>query len=87
MAMSRWLAGRWLTSSPSMSISPEVGSSSPAIMRSVVVLPQPDGPSSMKNSPSPIVKDDPFTAVKDPKSLRRLRMTISAMAIPENARR
>ena len=25
--------------------SPEVGSSSPAIMRSVVVLPQPDGPS------------------------------------------
>ena len=35
---------------------PEVGSSSPAIMRSVVVLPQPDGPSRQKNSPSPTVK-------------------------------
>ena len=31
---------------------PEVGSSRPAIMRSVVVLPQPDGPSRQKNSPS-----------------------------------
>ena len=31
---------------------PAVGSSKPPIMRSVVVLPQPDGPSSEKNSPS-----------------------------------
>jgi hypothetical protein len=45
---------------PSIRISPEVGSSSPAIMRSVVVLPQPEGPSSMKNSPSPMVKDGPL---------------------------
>jgi hypothetical protein len=32
-------------------IVPEVGSSSPATIRSVVVLPQPDGPSSAKNEP------------------------------------
>ena len=80
MAMSRWEAGRWLTSSPSIRISPEVGNSSPAIMRKVVVLPQPEGPSSMKNSPSLIVKVEPCTAVKAPNSLRRLRMTISAKA-------
>ena len=30
---------------------PLVGRSKPAIMRSVVVLPQPDGPSIVKNSP------------------------------------
>ena len=41
-------ARRKVTSSPSRRISPEVGSSSPAIMRSVVVLPQPEGPSSTK---------------------------------------
>jgi hypothetical protein len=33
-----------VTSRPPMRIEPEVGDSSPAIMRSVVVLPQPDGP-------------------------------------------
>ena len=34
-------------------IAPAVGSSKPAIMRSMVVLPEPDGPSSEKNSPAP----------------------------------
>ncbi len=38
-------------------------------MRSVVVLPQPDGPSMTKNSPSSMVKVEPFTAVKAPKAL------------------
>ncbi len=33
-----------------------VGVSNPAIMRSVVVLPQPDGPSIEKNSPSAMEK-------------------------------
>jgi hypothetical protein len=35
---------RVVTSLPAMMIWPEVGDSSPAIMRSVVVLPQPEGP-------------------------------------------
>ena len=36
---------------PFTSISPEVGRSSPAMERRVVVLPQPDGPSRVKNMP------------------------------------
>jgi hypothetical protein len=33
---------------------PLVGASNPPIMRSVVVLPHPEGPSSEKNSPDPM---------------------------------
>ena len=39
-----------MSSAPSV-IVPAVGVSSPATIRSVVVLPQPDGPSSAKNEP------------------------------------
>ena len=38
-------------SSPSIVIVPAVGCSKPAIIRSVVVLPQPDGPRNDTNSP------------------------------------
>ena len=80
--MSRCEAGLRATSSPPIRISPEVGSSSPAIMRSVVVLPQPEGPSSMKNSPSSTLKEEDCTAVNSPNSLRTLRITISAISGP-----
>src|SRR5262245_55032527 len=40
------------TRRPPTSISPAIGFSSPAIERSVVVLPQPDGPSSVNSLPS-----------------------------------
>ena len=56
--MSRCDARLKVTSSPSSSILPDEGSSSPAIIRNVVVLPQPEGPSSTKNSPSAMVNDD-----------------------------
>ena len=56
MPMLRRLGGtnwpRPLTTASSMRISPEVGFSKPAIMRSIVVLPQPEGPSSVTNSRS-----------------------------------
>ena len=52
MAILRSRGGRSLASSPSSSTAPVVGSSSPAIIRSTVDLPQPDGPSSTMNSPS-----------------------------------
>jgi len=58
-----------VTSSPARSIRPEVGSSKPAIIRRVVVLPQPLGPSIEKNSPSPISRSIPLTAVASPNSL------------------
>ena len=59
--------GTVATGSPSSRTSPSVGCSKPAIMRSVVVLPQPDGPSSEKNSPSAIVRSRSSTAVAAPK--------------------
>ena len=51
---------------------PSVGCSKPAIMRSVVVLPQPDGPSIEKNSPPGICRSMPSTAVNSPNFLTRL---------------
>ena len=49
---------------------PSVGSSNPAIMRIVVVLPQPDGPRSVMNSPSAISSETSSTATTSPKVLR-----------------
>ena len=48
---------------------PSVGSSNPAIMRSVVVLPHPDGPSIVKNWPLGMSRSISRTAVKSPKRL------------------
>ena len=49
--MSRSRGDTSLTRTPPMRISPEVICSSPASIRSAVVLPQPDGPTSTTNSP------------------------------------
>src|SRR5688572_1903356 len=46
---------------PPASTSPLVGSSNPAIRLSAVDLPQPEGPSSTKNSPSPTWKSRSFS--------------------------
>jgi hypothetical protein len=46
--------------------SPVLGCSNPAIMRRVVVLPQPDGPSSEKNSPASMSRSIPRTAGTSP---------------------
>ena len=51
MFTSRLFGGAAVTSRPSSRTVPWVGSSKPAIIRIVVVLPQPDGPSMEKNSP------------------------------------
>src|SRR5262252_3795001 len=79
--MSRCAARLKVTSSPPSRISPEVGSSNPAIMRRVVVLPQPEGPSMTKNSPSSTVKVEPLTAVKSPNAFCRLLTLICAIAL------
>src|SRR4029453_1023569 len=49
-------------STPSSRIRPAVGCSNPATSRSVVVLPQPDGPSRAKNSPPGTSRSMPSTA-------------------------
>src|SRR2546423_2831160 len=56
---------------PSSRICPPVGCSNPAIIRSVVVLPQPDGPSMEKNSPAGICRLMPSTAITSLNSLTR----------------
>ncbi len=64
--MSRSLGGRSFTTRPPMEIVPEVISSSPAIDRSAVDLPQPDGPTSTMNSPSVMSRLSPSTAFTPP---------------------
>jgi hypothetical protein len=58
---------------PSSMILPAVGCSKPAISRSVVVLPQPEGPSREKNSPLSTVRSMSSTAT----SVNRLVSEIS----------
>src|SRR3954468_15844189 len=53
-------------STPSRRMRPSSGRSKPAIIRSVVVLPQPDAPSSEKNSPLAMSRSMPSTAVTSP---------------------
>ena len=55
MLVGRLLAGTPAISLPSISTTPEDIPSNPAMVRRSVVLPQPDGPSSEKNSPARIV--------------------------------
>src|SRR6202161_805676 len=49
-------------SAPSIRMRPSSGVSKPASIRNRVVLPQPEGPSSAKNSPLAIVSETPPTA-------------------------
>src|SRR3954469_23141043 len=84
--MSRCEARFHVTSSPPRKILPSVGSSRPAIMRKVVVLPQPEGPSRQKNSPSLTVKVESFTATKSAKALCRRSTRISATSLCSSGR-
>src|SRR5690606_37608504 len=60
---------------------PTVGFSSPAISRSVVVLPAPVGPSSTKNSPSATSRSMSSTAVWEPKVLETFSRRMRAMSV------
>src|SRR5215831_17041685 len=62
MATSRSLGRTSFITSRSISIVPSLTSSSPAMARSSVVLPQPDGPTSTVNSPSGMSRSTPRTA-------------------------
>ena len=69
MPRSRLWVGSAVMSAPSSAIEPALGSSRPAIMRSSVVLPQPDGPSRHTNVPCGTASVTSSTAVKSPKRL------------------
>src|SRR5665213_2788375 len=77
--MSRLLGARSVTSRSPIQISPEVTSSSPAIILRSVDLPQPDGPTMTRNSPSKMSRETPSTAVTAPKDFVTSASRISAI--------
>src|SRR3974390_530867 len=85
MAMPRARGGISLTTSPSISTSPEVGFSRPAMMRNSVVLPHPDGPSSPMNSPSRATRLMPSTACTSPNCFVISRVETAATSASSEA--
>ena len=79
MAMSRSIGGTSLTTVSPIRMSPEVMASRPAIMRKVVVLPQPEGPTKTTNSLSRICRSTSFTTWLVSNILLSLRTMTSAM--------
>src|SRR5579862_3691391 len=63
---------------PPSTTAPESGCSKPAMIRNVVVLPEPEGPSSVKNSPSATCRSTFSTATTSPYVLRTLVSETSA---------
>src|SRR5215472_13048036 len=85
--MSLCLGSTSLTGRPSMLIVPEVTSSRPATIRSAVVFPQPDGPTSTSSSPSPTIRSSESTAtVPSPNRLVTESSSIRAN-LPPHAQR
>src|SRR3954451_5741119 len=64
---------------PSISSSPSLISSRPAIIRNRLVLPQPDGPTKTTNSWSGTSRSTPLIASKAPKNLRTPRIDMGAI--------
>ncbi len=81
MAMPRSLGGTSLTTLPSISMVPEVMSSSPAIMRKSVDFPQPEGPTKTTNSPSFMEMSTPLMTSTGPNDLRTSFSLTSAMLL------
>src|SRR5579864_1274737 len=66
MPTSRLFGGAYVASLPSIQISPAVGGTRPATIISSVVLPEPEGPSRVRNSPSRSSRVAPASAVTAP---------------------
>src|SRR5262249_44374690 len=68
---------------PPIRTSPDVAGSRPAVIFSTVVFPDPDGPTSTRNSPSAIRRSSPSTATAPPSNtFRSPRNSISATSAP-----
>src|SRR3954447_4247903 len=81
--MSRSFGAIWLTTVSPIFTSPSEMSSSPAIMRSAVDFPDPDGPTRIMNSPS-LMSRSMFRTASKPSGYRLviLSRTISAIRFP-----
>src|ERR1700730_9638397 len=75
------------TTLPAMLISPDVGCSSPATQRSVVVLPQPEGPSRTTISPAGTAKLTPSIAGRPIENCLRRSVTSSVAVMMSIASR
>ena len=84
--MSRSFGGTRLTTVPPIAISPSVISSRPAIMRSSVDLPQPEGPTSTQNSPSAIATSTPRMTCVDAEPLLARPLIVTAAMSPRTSR-
>src|SRR5262245_7626742 len=82
MLTGRRCGGTGTMSSPPRKMRPSLGVSKPASIRSNVVLPQPDGPSSAKNSPWAMSKLSASTAATAPKRLLTASKRISGALPP-----
>src|SRR4029077_1784 len=80
--MSRSFGATSLTTLSPMRSVPALISSRPAIIRRLVVFPQPDGPTRTMNSPSPISRLRSFTAWKSPYIFWTFSNVTVAMAQP-----
>src|SRR3990172_2612787 len=84
MAILRAGGGRSLTPCPPIRISPAVGRSSPAMIRSKVVFPHPDGPRRTRNSPSLLDRSTTPTPRTSPNPLLTpLASTIATAALDQ----
>src|SRR5215217_612999 len=77
----RWLGPKSVTSRSAILMLPPVGPSNPATMRSTVVLPHPDGPSSETNSPRTTERSTRWTATFWPKALWSFSISRKAMIV------
>ena len=78
--MPRWAGGCCVTSLPSTKTWPLLADSRPAMMRSVVDLPQPDGPSRTQNVPGSMARSMPSSALVSPHCLETFTNWIDDMA-------
>src|SRR5512145_3030379 len=81
MPMLRACAGSGSTRRPPNQISPASSVANPARSRSSVVLPHPEGPSSVNSSPSFTSSETPATAVTSPKRLTTSRSSIFTLGL------
>ena len=72
MFTGRLLGGTSSTERPLIRISPLVGARKPAIIRMIVVLPQPDGPRMEKNEPGGTSKETFSTALSVAEAFRQV---------------
>ena len=82
MPMSRFSTGTFSTLRSPMRMLPLSGKWNPAMVRSSVVLPDPDGPSRAKNPPSSKAMDTSSSATVRPKRLVTLRTSTCDISGP-----